>query len=132
MHVNVWNEPPIPNLVTQLPPGTRVTATIQALFDSRFYFVTRIVDRACVEHCFSYDNYEPATGQFRLRAVPDSPVVSASPRDVEFMETGLYVVPSRLLPMQEIYQCSPDRVTLCMRPLRADELNGPTPGLRLR
>ncbi|HEY6467681.1 MAG TPA: hypothetical protein VIY69_16890 [Candidatus Acidoferrales bacterium] len=115
------------NLVAQLPPGERVTATVEALPDSRFYFITRIADRACVERCFSYDDYEPATRQFRLRAMPGSPVVSDSLRDVEFMESGVYVVPSELLPMNEIYQCSRDRITLCMRPLRAGELNGPMP-----
>lgn len=119
------------NLVAQLPFGERVTATIEALTDSRSYFITRIVDRACVEHCFSYDNYEPASGAFRLRAMPGGPVVSASLRDVEFMEAGAYVVPPQLLPMNEIYQCSLDRVTLCMRSLRMGELNGPMLGQHL-
>lgn len=117
----------VDNLVAQLPPGARVTATIEALADSRSYFITRMVDRACVGRCFSYDNYEPASGAFRLRAAPGSPIVSASLRDVEFMEAGMYVVPPQVLPMSEIYQCSPDGVTLCMRPLRAGELNGPMP-----
>jgi hypothetical protein len=115
-------------LISQVPAGERLAATIQWLPDSRFYFLTRIVDRACVGRCFSYDNYEPASGAFRLRALPGSPVVSASLRDVELMESGVYVVRPTDLPMQEIYQCGADRITLCMRRLRAGEMNGPANG----
>lgn len=35
------------------------------------------LDRACIGHCFSYLNYEPASGQFRIRAAPKNPFVVA-------------------------------------------------------
>jgi hypothetical protein len=35
------------------------------------------LDRACIGHCFSYLNYEPASGQFRIRAAPGNPFVVA-------------------------------------------------------
>jgi len=31
-------------------------------------FIAHSVDRACIGHCFSYSNYEPSSGQFRVRA----------------------------------------------------------------
>lgn len=112
-------------LVSQLPSGMRVAETIQALPGSRFYFLGRMVDRACVGHCYSYSDYEPATAAFRVRALPGSPINLASLRDVEFMEAGAYVVRQSDLPIYSIYQCGDDRVALCMRQLRAGEYDGP-------
>ena len=67
-------------------------ATIWAPSDSRVSFIGHIVDRACIGHCFSYANYEPSSGQFRIRVRPGSPVVSASDDDTEDMQAGEYEV----------------------------------------
>jgi hypothetical protein len=111
-------------LVSQLPPGQRVTATIWPLRDSRFYFLNHIVDRACVERCFSYSNFEPSSQAYRIRVRPGSPVVAASPEIVGQMELGTYVVQRQDLPLFQIYQCSPSMTDLCLRELRAGEQTG--------
>jgi hypothetical protein len=112
-------------IVSQLPFGTRVIATIWAPPDSRVSFIGHIVDRACIGHCFSYANYEPSSGQFRIRAHPGSPVVSASDDDTEDMQAGEYEVQDEDLPMMEIFQCDEKDLTkLCIRDLASGEKNG--------
>ena len=56
-------------LVKTLPPNQRVLATILKPDESRV-LVQHIVDRECIGRCFSYGNYEPASGVFRIRALP--------------------------------------------------------------
>jgi hypothetical protein len=112
-------------LVAALPQGRRVTATIWPLPDSRILFVNHIVDRACIGRCFTYSNYEPSSGQFRIRVRPGSPVVTDSAEASEAMEEGEYVVRPEDLPMTQIYQCDANDLTrLCARDLVAGEKNG--------
>jgi hypothetical protein len=113
------------HLVSGLPLGTRVIATIWAPPGSRVSFIGHIADRACIGHCFSYANYEPSSGQFRIRARPGSPVVSASDDDTEDMQAGEYEVQDEDLPVMEIFQCDArDLAKLCLRELAAGEKNG--------
>lgn len=112
-------------LVRQLPFGTRVIATIWAPPGSRVSFIGHLADRACIGHCFSYANYEPSSGQFRIRARPGSPVVSASDDDTEDMQAGEYEVQDEDLPVLEIFQCDDrDLTKLCIRDLASGEKNG--------
>jgi hypothetical protein len=112
-------------IVGGLPFGTRVIATVWAPPDSRVSFIGHIVDRACIGHCFSYANYEPSSGQFRIRVHPGSPVVSASDDDTEDMQAGEYEVQDKDLPLMEVFQCDEKDLTkLCIRPLTSGEKNG--------
>ena len=131
-------------LVSGLPQGERVTASIwfplraatgegsgngfEEWLGKNFVgisYLGHIVDRACIEHCFSYADYEPASGQFRIRAVANNAMVTTSPDDSSLMETGRYVVRPEDLPMAQICQCdAADQTKLCLRELKAGELNG--------
>jgi hypothetical protein len=112
-------------LVNGLPFGTRVVPTIFAPENSRIEFIEHVLDRACIEHCFNYANYEPSSGEFRIRVRPDSPVVTDSTDDSSDMEYGNYVVQGKDLPIMEIYQCDEkDLAKLCLRSLAAGEKNG--------
>jgi hypothetical protein len=112
-------------LVRRLPSGTRVIATIWAPPDSRVSFIGHIADRACIGHCFSYANYEPSSGQFRVRAHAGSPVATASDDDSEDMQAGEYEVQDEDLPVMEIFQCDEKDLTkLCIRDLASGEKNG--------
>jgi hypothetical protein len=82
------------------------------------------VDRPCIGHCFSYGNYEPATRQFRVRALPGNPIVTADSNTSAAMWFGEYVVQPQDLPMFQIYQCKLDMIELCMRELASGETNG--------
>lgn len=122
-------------LVGNLTPGTRVVVTIDAPQNSRIQFVHHAVERACIGHCFSYANYEPASGEFRVRVQEGSPVVTSSTDTAEDMASGEYEVDESDLPLKQIYQCDAGDLTkLCMRDLKAgDDLNvdiGRKPGRR--
>jgi len=109
--------------VSTLPPGQRVASTIWTFFGSRV-FIMHIVDRACIGHAFSYNNYEPSTQQFRVRATPGNPFVVANFATADALQTGHYVVRQQDLPMAQIYQCDLNMTQLCMRELTAGEPNG--------
>jgi len=105
-----------------LPPGQRVLATILRFPGCRVY-INHIVDRACIGQCFSYDNYEPASEQFRVRATPGNPYVLGV-EDAALAQAGEYVVQAGDLPVFQIYQCNLNMTELCMRELPTGEANG--------
>jgi len=112
-------------LTSGLPPGSRVLGTIWAPPGWRVSFVEHVLDRACIGHCFSYANYEPATQQFRVRVRMGSPVATASSDDAEDMASGEYEVDETDLPMKQVYQCDAGDLTkLCIRDLAPGETNG--------
>jgi hypothetical protein len=80
-------------------------------------FTHHIVDRACIGRCFSYDNFEPSTGQFRVRANPGNPFVMADMQSAGGAQVGDYVVRARDLPLSDIYQCDSSMTELCVRDL---------------
>ena len=109
-------------LTRRLAPGTRVLVTIDALPGSRIQFIHHSVERACIGHCFSYENYEPASREFRVRVREGSPVVTSSTDAAEDMASGEYEVDQSDLPLKQIYQCDrTDLTKLCVRDLAADE-----------
>ena len=111
-------------LVSKLPPEQRVLAVIDAPQDSRLPFINHTVDRACIDRCYSYGNYEPASEAFRVRVYEGSPVATADADDAERMASGEYKVRQEDLPIFEIFQCNPsDPYTLCIRQLAAGKLN---------
>jgi hypothetical protein len=117
-------------LVSTLPRGQRVLATIWPAEDSRLPHIVHLVDRGCVGKCFVFQNYEPASGQFRVRVRAGSPVATDNSEAAEKMEAGEYIVREKDLPISEINQCDEnDPTKLCLHPLAAGELNG-VPGYR--
>jgi hypothetical protein len=112
-------------LVENLPAGTRVIVSIEAPADWRIQFIGHAVERACIGHCFSYANYEPASGEFRVRVRKGSPVVTSSTDDAEAMASGEYDVEDADLPIKQIYQCDANDLTkLCLGDLQSGEVNG--------
>jgi hypothetical protein len=113
-------------LVSNLPYGSRVLASVFADPDNRTMYI-HAVERACIARCFVYSNYEPSTREFRIRVLPGSPIVTASPDDSEDMQFGIYEVQEDDLPLKQIFQCDPaDLTTLCIRDLSAGEQNNRT------
>lgn len=112
-------------LVGNLPAGTRVIVTARALAGSRIPFIGHSVERACIGHCFNYANYEPASGEFRVRVRTGSPVATSSTDLAEDMASGEYEVDDADLPIKQIWQCDEKDLTrLCIRDLVAGETNG--------
>jgi len=104
-------------VVAQLPPGQRV---VSALMDTnlREFALLHVVDRVCVGRCFSYANYEPSVGQFRVRAERDNGIVTPNFRDSWAMQAGGYVVKPRDVPLYRIDLCGAGS-DLCAAPVAA-------------
>jgi hypothetical protein len=115
-------EQQVVKLVSTLPPSQRVMATILPPPGSRV-LIQHIVDFACIGRCFSYGNYEPGTGLFRVRALPGNLYVLSDYELAVDMEDGEYTVQPEDLPLYQIYQCSMDGTQLCIRSLQAGEDN---------
>lgn len=115
-------------LTSILPFGTRVVPFVMPRPDSRIStLIGHVVDRACVGHCFTYGNYEPSSGLFRVRVRPGSPVVAFLAIDSQEMAAGTYVVKNTDPPLKEIYQCvRGDPEALCVRDLAVGETTGRT------
>jgi hypothetical protein len=88
-------------LVSQLPPGQRVVSAINDP-TLRVIALTHMIDRACLGRCYSYANYEPATAQFRIRAVAENPIVVSNDSDSLSLQDGSYVVKQRDLPLYQV------------------------------
>jgi hypothetical protein len=113
-------------VVASLPPGTRVIPTISADPEWRIEFIAHMVDRACVGRCFVFSNYEPSSGQFRVRVVErGSWIVTPSADDADDMQGGSYEIERGDLPLKHIYQCERgDWMKVCARDLAEGENTG--------
>jgi hypothetical protein len=89
--------------------------------------VHHIVARACIGRCFAYGNYEPASGQFRVRARPDNGIALSAWEDTVAVEAGTYVVRPRDMPLHQIYQCRQGWAELCIAKLEVGERNDHSP-----
>ncbi len=112
-------------LTRTLPPNQRVLATIDGLSGYRVS-IEHIIDQACVGYCFNYGNYEPGSEVFRVRATPGNPYVLSDYGDATDTEEGNYVVQPEDLPIHQVFQCTDDGKTLCIRPLEPGEQNDRT------
>jgi hypothetical protein len=109
-------------LVHLLPMGTRVVAVANPPEDWRIQFIYHSIERACIGWCFSFANYEPASLQFRVRALPGNYFVTTSVDQSDDMSSGDYILRKEDLPLTAIYQCNEgDFTQLCALPLRAGQ-----------
>ena len=111
-------------LVNPLPPLQRVAAMLHFPGVAEDGFTENLVDRACVSRCYSYGNYEASTLQFRIRAARNNPYILAEAEESGRLARGTYLVQPRDLPLYQIYPCGTRITDLCMRALKAGELNG--------
>jgi hypothetical protein len=88
--------------VRRAPPESRVVTNVTS-FSAYMNPLLHLIDRSCIGHCYSYANYEPGTFQFRLRALPGSPVVIDSPTKLVALQEGTYELQPRDLPLFGVY-----------------------------
>ncbi len=109
--------------LAQLPPGRRVVSTVS----EQVYRVTplvHVVDRACLGRCFSYANYEPPSGAFRVRVTGVNPFVIASHVDSYEMQNGRYRFKAAELPVYAVEECGARAPRLCVREVKAEQYAG--------
>jgi hypothetical protein len=109
--------------VASLPSGHRVVGEIDFGENSRVG-TEHILDRACVGRCFSYENYEPSSGAFRVRASPGNSFVEVSLSDESGPALTEDLVKALNPPVFEISQCDANPVNICVRGLSAEEVKG--------
>jgi hypothetical protein len=125
-------EQKVARAVAALPPGSRVISTVK---DSRLYVpaLQHVVDRPCIGRCFDFADYEPSTGQFRLRAQPGNSFVISDYAEINKLEREQLVFKRadvavyRLFPCEAGREICEDRVSPGQR-LMEDDL---APGIRL-
>ena len=117
-------EDQVARVVRTIPSSQRIIANISWHGQGSRVERQHIVDRACIEWCFSYGNYEPSTAQFRIRARPGNPYVIADAESIAPVAAGKYVVQQRDLPLYEVYSCDSGAQALCVRELNTGEING--------
>jgi hypothetical protein len=108
-------------LVRQLPLNSRVVGVLE--WPGSQVVMHHILDRACIGHCFSYANYEPPSGQFRLRVAGPNPIILEYPAASDAVQQGKFLVQVSDLPLYQLYQCG-SKTQLCVHQLQAGELNG--------
>lgn len=106
--------------VRSLPPRQRVIMEFRSLPGSRVG-IDHMIDRACIGRCFSYANYEPPSGQFRVRVQSENPFILPTQEIDYTVEKGKYVVQPRDIPLSEIYKCDTITTALCVRELKAGQ-----------
>lgn len=114
-------------LVRTFPKRERVLFTPRQPRSYRFS-AAHIVDDACIEYCFSYGNYEPASNAFRVRVRPESRIVMSRVEQLAAMESGQFTVQPEDLPAELVYQCETVWTQLCIRSLQPGDKNE-SPGL---
>jgi hypothetical protein len=108
--------------------GRRIISMIPPIPGSRIH-EDHSLDRACIGHCYSYNNYEPSTYQFQLRANPGNRVVMVDQDALDSIKDGDYVVKPSDVPLYEVYQCGWGVDALCIVELAAGMRNGAVPYL---
>jgi hypothetical protein len=93
--------------VSPLPPAQRVIFIPQQE-TFRLPPPMHMIDRVCIEHCFSYANYEPTSGHFRLRAKLDTLI--GDYWALLALQQESYIVRARDLPLIQVVS-SPDDKT---------------------
>ena len=114
-------EDSVDRAIHTVPPYQRVVSAINSHPNRG---TGHIVDRACIAHCYSYANYEPATNQFRIRAQYGNPFVLSKFEDTMAVEHGRYRVRANDLPLYEITESKGQPGRMNVVPLAPGDLAG--------
>jgi hypothetical protein len=90
----------ITSLVSELSPGQRVVASLQD--SAGLNGLVHVLDWACIGRCFDYGNYEPGTGQFRVRVLRRNQVVAPTIAIAQEIEYGHHIVAPDEAPLYSI------------------------------
>jgi hypothetical protein len=120
-------EQKVGQLIATLPPDQRILADGIRYPPVDGFEESMIADRACIGKCFSFGNYEPATGQFRVRAAPGNSIVAWSTEHSEVGRRGSHAEqfflsqPDGIL--YWIHACGSNLSDVCMDRLSRQDLD---------
>jgi hypothetical protein len=86
--------------VASLPAGSRVVSGFCS--GGRLNYAYHLLDRACIGRCFSYANFEPSSGQFRLRVKPGSRIAVDNIHRADEFEEGTVTVLAAEAPLYRV------------------------------
>ncbi|QOY87144.1 hypothetical protein [Paludibaculum fermentans] len=109
-----WWEDQVAAAVRPLPQGTRVVCSLHD-WTSRTILWSHPLERPCIGHCYSYQNYEPGSLAFQVQAKAPNRIVMHDPVDTAYAGRGDYAVKSRDLPLYQVMPCPDGR--LCAKPM---------------
>ena len=107
--------------VSTLPAGQRVLTVFHDGTGAPLSRLAHVVDRPCLGRCFDYGNYEPGSGQFRIRATRPNPYVFATP-DATKLEKDEYIVKTGDPPLYQIRLCDVRTLRFCETRLSPGEM----------
>ncbi len=110
----------ITSLAEQVPAGGRFVAEVSDS-NSGPAALLHAADWACIGHCFSYANYEPATGQFRIQVAGPNGAAAADMATVQDIEEGRHIVTPGESPIFSVCRCEQENPPLCVRPIEPGE-----------
>src|SRR5205814_10619324 len=90
----------------------------------------RIIDRICIGRCYSYDNYEAATWQFRIRVAGPNRIVASNMVVYREFEAGKHIVTAGEAPLYHVCECESQQHGLCLRVLNEGDRTCKAPQLR--
>lgn len=108
--------------VMRLPPRQRVISVFCGSESRVWWSEIHLVDRVCLGRCYSYANYEPSTGQFRVRALPTSAAVLPDAAAVVQVVGGNYRVRERDVPLFLVHPCGTSGSGFCVHELAVGEV----------
>jgi hypothetical protein len=114
-------EEEVSRLVSGLPPGTRVVAMLVDSASRRLNGLIHVGSAACIGRCWDYANYEPATGQFRVRVSGPNGVVTDKMGTVADIELGQHIVTPEEAPLYTVCSSKASDLQLELRKLGAGE-----------
>jgi hypothetical protein len=109
-------EAKIVTLLESIGPNQRVVGNYRSGGpDSRLKY-NHMLDRDCAGRCYSLENYEPLTGQFRVHVGADCPIL-AKPREIPQIASARpnLAIALKYFPVYEFYLRSTDPTDIAMR-----------------
>jgi hypothetical protein len=104
-------------LVASIPRDARVVARFHDPPELMRFVLMQVLDRACIGRCYAFNNYEPSTRQFRLRAEPGNGFVRANEDERKLADRGIIESGGKRIPVFEIGQCRQTGDEICIHPL---------------
>lgn len=119
-----WWEDQVVQALVPLPHGARV---VSALNDptTRGLLWNHALDRPCIGRCYSYQNYEPGSYQFRIQSTGPNGIVMHEPRAAAAAQRGEYVAQAGDMPLYQVVLCPDGR--LCALQMSVGERVQTTP-----
>ncbi len=105
-------------------PAARRARVVTALQDSASVRINGLIhagSAACIGRCWDYGNYEPSTGQFRVRAPRPNGVVVDDMRLVNEVEVGKHIVTREEAPIYSVCPSKTGGAAFEFRRLEAGE-----------